>query len=217
MKSSRILSWVMILNLAAGGMAPLWGQGGRQTPKSPQQGPTEKAARGSVKGSRSSPGKSTPGKSTPGRSTPGKANPGRTTPGRSTGVASASRSSVRGARHRPPKRRHQGYGRYNNNNDAFKWIALAAIVVKLLDNLNEQQQRKHEAAQIEATTAPVGQPQAWEDGNASGSVTTIKESQDSSGAYCREFQQEITVGGETEQAYGTACLQPDGAWKIVSD
>ena len=33
-------------------------------------------------------------------------------------------------------------------------------------------------------------------------------------AYCREFQQTITVGGKTERAYGRACRQPDGSWKI---
>ncbi len=32
--------------------------------------------------------------------------------------------------------------------------------------------------------------------------------------YCREFQQTITVGGKTERAYGRACRQPDGSWKI---
>ena len=34
--------------------------------------------------------------------------------------------------------------------------------------------------------------------------------------YCREFQQTITVGGKTERAYGRACRQPDGSWKIVN-
>jgi hypothetical protein len=34
--------------------------------------------------------------------------------------------------------------------------------------------------------------------------------------YCREFTQTFTVAGETEKGYGTACLQPDGAWKIIS-
>lgn len=33
--------------------------------------------------------------------------------------------------------------------------------------------------------------------------------------YCREFQQTITVGGKTERAYGRACRQPDGSWKIA--
>jgi surface antigen len=33
--------------------------------------------------------------------------------------------------------------------------------------------------------------------------------------YCREFQQTVVIGGEREQAYGRACQQPDGDWKIV--
>ena len=32
--------------------------------------------------------------------------------------------------------------------------------------------------------------------------------------YCREFQKQIIIDGRTEQAYGEACLQPDGTWKI---
>jgi hypothetical protein len=32
--------------------------------------------------------------------------------------------------------------------------------------------------------------------------------------YCREFQQSVTIGGVTQQGYGTACLQPDGSWEI---
>ncbi|MDR3424825.1 MAG: glycine zipper 2TM domain-containing protein [Alphaproteobacteria bacterium] len=35
------------------------------------------------------------------------------------------------------------------------------------------------------------------------------------GTYCREYSQEIDVGGQTQEAYGTACLQPDGSWRIV--
>ena len=31
----------------------------------------------------------------------------------------------------------------------------------------------------------------------------------------REYQTEIVVGGRTVPAYGDACLQPDGSWKIV--
>ena len=32
---------------------------------------------------------------------------------------------------------------------------------------------------------------------------------------CREFQQTIMIGGQPQRAYGTACHQPDGTWKIV--
>lgn len=35
--------------------------------------------------------------------------------------------------------------------------------------------------------------------------------------YCREQVQRIRIGNRIEQGYGTACLQPDGSWKLVSD
>jgi surface antigen len=35
------------------------------------------------------------------------------------------------------------------------------------------------------------------------------------GQYCREYQTTVVVGGKQEQAYGTACRQPDGSWKIM--
>ncbi len=38
----------------------------------------------------------------------------------------------------------------------------------------------------------------------------------STNPYCREYQRTVNVGGRTQQSYGTACRQPDGAWKIVS-
>ena len=147
---------------------------------------------------------------------------------RTTSVSTASRTAVshttvvssrsyvhRGvAVYRPHGTYYHGYGGYYNDDDAWKWLAFTAITLKLLDNLNEQQQREHEAAQVEATTAPVGQPITWDDGSATGSVTATRQGQDAAGNQCREFQQEVTIGGETEQAYGTACLQPDGSWKI---
>jgi len=34
------------------------------------------------------------------------------------------------------------------------------------------------------------------------------------GQYCREYQTTVTVAGKQEQAYGTACRQPDGTWKL---
>lgn len=33
---------------------------------------------------------------------------------------------------------------------------------------------------------------------------------------CREFQQTVTIGGREQRAYGTACRQADGSWKIQS-
>ncbi len=39
--------------------------------------------------------------------------------------------------------------------------------------------------------------------------------QDQWGRTCREYQSDVVVGGVKRPAYGTACLQPDGTWKIV--
>jgi hypothetical protein len=31
---------------------------------------------------------------------------------------------------------------------------------------------------------------------------------------CREFDTSIMIDGQEQQAHGTACLQPDGSWKV---
>lgn len=70
-----------------------------------------------------------------------------------------------------------------------------------------------------AFTAPLNEPIVWDNPNNGNRVvvTPTREGRyASSGSYCREFQQTITVGGRSEQAFGTACQQPDGSWKIVS-
>jgi hypothetical protein len=33
--------------------------------------------------------------------------------------------------------------------------------------------------------------------------------------YCREYTAPVTIGGEVVQRYGTACLEPDGSWRII--
>jgi surface antigen len=47
-----------------------------------------------------------------------------------------------------------------------------------------------------------------------GSVTPTRTYQSASGV-CREFTNTVYVGGRSEQAYGTACRQSDGSWKII--
>jgi len=116
---------------------------------------------------------------------------------------------------RPYGNPYRGYGRHRSDDDALAWLGLTAITLAILDNLNESQQRTLEDAQIRATTAPVGSRIVWSDGTASGSVTATREGQRLDGAYCREFQQVVQIGGRAEEAYGTACRQPDGSWMVV--
>lgn len=108
-----------------------------------------------------------------------------------------------------------GYGFFYSDNDAYKWLAFTAITIMMLDNISEDQQRLHEQAQIRATTAEVGETIIWKDADASGSVKTTRIGKSTYGRHCREFQQTVTIGGKTEQVYGTACQQQDGAWEIV--
>ena len=111
---------------------------------------------------------------------------------------------------------YHGYGHYDSDDDAYKWLAFTAITVKILDNINEQQQREHEAAQVVATNAEVGETIIWNKSGASGAVTVVRDGTSTSGRYCREFQHEVTIGGKTQSAYGIACQQPDGSWEIIS-
>lgn len=46
-----------------------------------------------------------------------------------------------------------------------------------------------------------------------GSFTPLRTYRDNRG-YCREYSQEIVIGGKQQAAYGTACRQPDGSWQI---
>jgi surface antigen len=75
------------------------------------------------------------------------------------------------------------------------------------------------AAQAEgaAHNAPVGETINWNnpDSGNYGSYTPVRDGTDQKGQYCREYQTTITVGGEYKQAYGTACRQDDGSWKVV--
>jgi hypothetical protein len=113
--------------------------------------------------------------------------------------------------------RYHGYGRYHRDDDAYKWLAFTAITVAIINNLTVYQQRAYEDAQIRATTAPIGETIRWNEGGAYGTVTTTRDGTSSLNRYCREFQKTVTIGGRTEQAYGTACMQPDGAWEVVSN
>jgi surface antigen len=49
----------------------------------------------------------------------------------------------------------------------------------------------------------------------SGNITPVRTFQTAQGQYCREYQQTVIVGGQEQQAYGSACRQPDGSWRIV--
>lgn len=123
---------------------------------------------------------------------------------------SRDRVIVRPFRYTYPHHRH-----HLHSHDLWGILAFTAITVTILDNLNDQQQREHELALYNATTTPLGETIFWRDGNASGTVTPTQEGTSNTGRYCREFRNEVTIGGDRETVYGTACQNPDGSWEIV--
>ncbi|HSF31250.1 MAG TPA: RT0821/Lpp0805 family surface protein [Candidatus Tectomicrobia bacterium] len=103
-------------------------------------------------------------------------------------------------------------------------IAAGAILGGLIggvigDRLDAADRAKASVAASQALeSVPTGQSVAWRnpDSGNSGVVTPMRTYQTTSGQYCREYTQTITVDGEKHQSYGTACRQPDGSWKIIS-
>jgi hypothetical protein len=117
--------------------------------------------------------------------------------------------------YRPWGRPYVGYGFYYRDADALAFLGLTALSFAAFDAMSEAQQRAHEQAIVDASRAPVGEPIHWDDGSGSGEVTTVREGHTPDGRQCREFQQQVTIGGKNEEAYGTACRQPDGSWQVV--
>ncbi|MCZ6454581.1 MAG: RT0821/Lpp0805 family surface protein [Alphaproteobacteria bacterium] len=98
----------------------------------------------------------------------------------------------------------------------FAGALIGADIGKSLDRADQLAMRQ---AEQQAHSAPIGDQIVWNnpDSGNSGSVTPVREGTNArSGAYCREYQTKVTVGGREQRAYGTACQQPDGSWQVVS-
>ncbi len=64
--------------------------------------------------------------------------------------------------------------------------------------------------------APNNTVSQWQNPNTgnSGTITPTVTHTTSNGTPCREFTQTVYIGGQPQQAYGTACRQADGSWRI---
>jgi surface antigen len=85
-----------------------------------------------------------------------------------------------------------------------------------LDRIDQQHAQRNFQQAME--TSKVNQQLGWNnpDSGNSGYVTPTRTYQTNEGTYCREFSQKIQVGGKQQSAYGHACRQQDGTWRIVS-
>ncbi len=127
---------------------------------------------------------------------------------------SGHRWSPAAAHHHKPHHKSRHVIQRHRRDD--NWALYAILALQLAEALNDSQRDNYAWAQQRAVAAPIGDTIRWQDGGASGSVIATREGSLSDGRYCREFQQQITVGNRSQSGYGIACRQPDGAWEIVS-
>ena len=75
--------------------------------------------------------------------------------------------------------------------------------------------RMHTSAALE--NVRTGVPSAWVNPDTGYEyVMTPTSTYDSGTGPCREYTMDATIGGKSEQIYGTACRQADGSWQIVN-
>ena len=85
-------------------------------------------------------------------------------------------------------------------------------------SLDERDRQLHGNTTYDALeTQPDNTVSQWNNPNTghSGTVVPTQTWMAHSGTYCREYVQTIYVRGREEQAYGTACRQADGSWKMM--
>ena len=75
-----------------------------------------------------------------------------------------------------------------------------------------------QAAQRAFEAGQSGQPSVWNnpDSGNHGAITPTHTYQLATGQYCREYTQDVWIGNDKQQTYGTACRQADGTWQIQS-
>ncbi len=92
---------------------------------------------------------------------------------------------------------------------------IGSEIGKSLDRADRQAMSQ---ATEQAQRAPIGETISWNnpDSGNHGSVTPVRDGRTDSGSYCREYRQTVVIDGRSEEAYGTACQQPDGSWRVVN-
>jgi surface antigen len=84
-------------------------------------------------------------------------------------------------------------------------------------SLDENDKIEMKKAETKAHVALVGHTVTWNnpDSGNSGTVTPVREGKSTkTGATCREYQTTVNVDGKAQEAFGMACQQLDGSWKV---
>lgn len=98
-------------------------------------------------------------------------------------------------------------------------IAAGAILGGLAGNWigrNVDENVRRKAGEAEVAALESGESITWAEGPDTGTVEIGRTGRNDRGETCREFTHTVQIGGREEQAYGTACRDEAGDWKIVS-
>jgi surface antigen len=97
---------------------------------------------------------------------------------------------------------------------AMAGMFLGSEIGKKLDEHDKLMMQNAQLKSLE--TSKTGHTTSWnnpDSGNRGEFIPT--KTYQANNTYCREYTQNVYIGGELHKAYGTACRQPDGSWKIV--
>jgi len=96
-------------------------------------------------------------------------------------------------------------------------IGLGAMIGQNIGKQLDERDRYLMAQTFEHTMekAPTNSTGQWQNPDTGhGGTITPTNTIVTNGTPCREFTQTVSIGGQMQEAYGTACRQADGSWKI---
>lgn len=116
-----------------------------------------------------------------------------------------------------------GYGLGKGHSDQNAAIVVGALLGGVAGNrigarMNEADRMYAGRALTQSLEyAPVGSRSQWENPQTGhrGYSTPTRTYTRNDGSPCREFSTSVIIGGQRDEAYGTACRQADGSWQIV--
>ncbi len=90
---------------------------------------------------------------------------------------------------------------------------IGSEVGKSLDRADRAYMQRTTQQSLE--TGRTGSTSSWRNPDSGhGGTVTPQRTYETARGPCREYQQTVTIDGRTERAYGSACRQADGSWKI---
>ena len=112
-----------------------------------------------------------------------------------------------------------GLGQDSSNKEVWTvlGIGLGAMIGQSIGQQLDERDRYLMAQTFEHTMekAPTNASGQWQNPDTGhGGTITPTNTIVTNGTPCREFTQTVSIGGQMQEAYGTACRQADGSWKI---